>query len=79
MQWTGPPTIQDLKSLKTDFGKEMLDILTKIKPVSKKDWFSNCPSDALDVITKCLSFNPDKRPTMLEIIKHPYLKEFFHK
>jgi mitogen-activated protein kinase 15 len=21
IQWTGPPTIQDLKSLKTDFGK----------------------------------------------------------
>lgn len=34
--WTGPPTIQDLKSLKTDFGKEMLDILTKIKPKNHK-------------------------------------------
>ncbi len=34
--WTGPPGIQDLKSLKTDFGKEMLDILTKIKPKNRK-------------------------------------------
>jgi hypothetical protein len=34
LQWTGPPTIQDLKALKTDFGKEMLEILTKINPNS---------------------------------------------
>lgn len=74
MQWTGPPTISDLKSLKTDFGKEMLDILTKIKPVNKKDWFTSCPADALDLISKCLSFNPEKRPSMLDIVKHPYLK-----
>lgn len=79
MQWTGPPTISDLKSLKTDFGKEMLDILTKIKPVNRKDWFPSCPQDALDIISKCLNFNPDTRPTMLEVIKHPYLKEFYNK
>ena len=58
VQWTGPPTLTDLKSLKTDFGKEMVDILTKIKPVSRKDWFTNIPSDAMDIITKTLSFNP---------------------
>lgn len=39
--WTGPPSIQDLKSLQTDFGKEMLDILTKIKQKSRKEWFNN--------------------------------------
>ena len=65
MQWTGPPTISDLKSLKTDFGKQMLDILTKIKPINKKDWLSNCSQDAMDLISQCLSFNPEKRPTML--------------
>jgi len=52
----------------------MLDILTKIKPVNKKEWFTNSPPDAFDLITKTLTFNPDKRPTMLEVIKHPYVK-----
>ena len=74
IQWTGPPTLSDLKSLKTDFGKEMVDILTKIKPVNRKDWFTSCPTDGLDLISKCLSFNPDKRPSMLDLIKHPFLK-----
>ncbi len=58
LQWTGPPTIQDLKALKTDFGKEMLEILTKIKPVNKKDWFTNIPPEAMDLLTKTLCFNP---------------------
>jgi len=35
LTWTGPPTLSDIKSLKTDFGKEMLDILSKIKKVPK--------------------------------------------
>ena len=65
LTWTGPPTISDLNSLKTDFGKEMLDLLSKIKPISKKDWFSNISSDGLDLINKTLAFNPDKRLTML--------------
>jgi len=65
LTWTGPPSIEDLKSLKTDFGKEMLDILTKIKPQSHSSWMMNCPPDALDLIEKTLHFNPDKRPSML--------------
>jgi serine/threonine protein kinase len=74
LQWTGPPTIQDLKALKTDFGKEMLEILTKIKPVNKKEWFNNCPPEAMDLLTRTLCFNPEKRLTMLEIIRHAYVK-----
>lgn len=57
----------------------MLDILTKIKPVNKKEWLPNCSADALDLISKTLNFNPEKRPSMLDIIKHPFLKEFFNK
>ena len=36
----------------------MLDILTKIKPVNKKEWLPNCSADALDLISKTLNFNP---------------------
>ena len=65
LTWTGPPNIQDLKSLKTEFGKEMLDILTKIKPLNRNNWITNCPPEAMDLIDRTLSFNPEKRPTML--------------
>ena len=35
LTWTGPPTLNDMKSLKTDFGKEMLELLSKIKKINK--------------------------------------------
>ena len=47
-----------MKSLKTNFGKEMLEILDKIKPIRKRDWFSNCSDDAMDLLKKTLEFNP---------------------
>jgi hypothetical protein len=36
----------------------MLDLLSKIKRISKKDWIPNCPEDALDLLNKTLEFNP---------------------
>jgi serine/threonine protein kinase len=57
----------------------MLDILTKIKPKNRKEWFTSISPDALDLISKTLHFNPDKRPTMQEILMHPFMKEFFTK
>lgn len=51
----------------------MLDLLSKIKPINKKEWISHCPEDALDLLIKTLEFNPEKRYTMLDVLKHPYL------
>ena len=77
LTWTGPPTIQDLQALKTDFGQEMLELLTKIKPLSRKQWAGNCSAEGYDLLCKALSFNPERRPSMLDIARHPYLREFF--
>ena len=54
LTWTGPPSLSDIKALRTNFGKEMLDLLSKIKPINKKEWLQNCSSDALDLLTKTL-------------------------
>jgi mitogen-activated protein kinase 15 len=29
------------------------------------------------LVNKCLEFNPNKRITFTELIKHPYLREFY--
>lgn len=34
--WTGPPNNLDLQSLQTNFGKEMLDILNKVKQKNRR-------------------------------------------
>ena len=36
----------------------------------------DAPSDGLDLMKKLLQFNPSKRPTADEALRHPYLKKF---
>lgn len=56
----------------------MLELLSKIKPLNKKEWLPSCSEDALDLLTRTLEFNPQKRFTMLDVLKHPYLEQFYN-
>ena len=31
------------------------------------------------ILKNLMAFNPEKRPTMLEVIRHPYLRDFYNK
>ena len=55
----------------------MIGSISQFKVKNIKDWFkSDTPSDAINLITRMLEFNPTKRPTAQEILKHPYLAKF---
>lgn len=55
----------------------MMGSLHQFKVKSLKDWFKpDIPSDAIDLVTKMLDFNPSKRPTADQILRHPYLSQF---
>jgi serine/threonine protein kinase len=38
--------------------------------------FPNASAQALDLIQQCLQFNPDKRISSIDALKHPYVAEF---
>lgn len=47
----------------------------KVKPM--REWFKpETPADAVNLVCKMLEFNPKKRPTAAEILKHPYFAKF---
>lgn len=49
--------------------------LGKLKSI--RDWFrSEIPNDALDLLLRMLQFNPRKRITLPEALRHPYLAQF---
>jgi mitogen-activated protein kinase 15 len=55
----------------------MMGSLNQFKVKSLKEWFkSDVPSDAIDLVTRMLQFNPSKRPTVDKILRHPYLAQF---
>lgn len=58
----------------------MIDSIKTIKFKSLKEWFNpSVPEAAVDLVTKLLQFNPSKRITAVEALKHPYLSEFQNK
>ena len=56
----------------------MLELLSKIKKINKNEWFANISNSGFDLLSKTLQFNPEKRITMLEVLQHPYLREFYN-
>lgn len=52
----------------------MINSLNQLKTKSVREWFKpETPKEAIDLICKMLNFNPSKRPTAFQILKHPYL------
>jgi serine/threonine protein kinase len=55
----------------------MIDSIKTLKVKPLKEWFNaSIPSDAIDLISKMLDFNPHRRPTAVQILQHPYLSQF---
>ena len=45
-----------------------------MKKINKKEFIPNVPEEALDLMAKCLEFDPERRIKIEDVLKHPYLK-----
>mmetsp|Transcript_19236 Transcript_19236/g.53973 ORF Transcript_19236/g.53973 Transcript_19236/m.53973 type:complete len:387 (+) Transcript_19236:148-1308(+) len=74
---SGMPTEEDIEAINSPFAATMLESLPPTTQKSNlQDLFPHASKDALDLLTKCLQFNPAKRITCEEALKHPYVSEF---
>ena len=76
MEIVGRPSPEDVTAIKSPFAATMLDNLppTKPKPLSKI--LGDASAEALDLLRKCLHFNPQVRLTAEKSLCHPLLKKF---
>ncbi|CAM9762716.1 unnamed protein product [Chrysoparadoxa australica] len=76
LETTGKPSPEDLAAIQSAFAATMLESMPPVKQVTLADMLPNTEAQALDLMMQCLVFNPDKRISALDALKHPYVAEF---
>jgi len=71
----GRPTPEDIAAIKSPFAATMLESLPPSRPRSLTEIFPTATAEALDLMRMCLQFNPDKRCSAEEAIRHPYVAQ----
>ncbi|KAL0208063.1 hypothetical protein P9112_010650 [Eukaryota sp. TZLM1-RC] len=72
----GPPSEEDIASMKSQYAASMLRTLTTVRKVPMEVRFPNAPVEAIDLMKKLIVFNPTKRLSAVEAMKHPFVSIF---
>jgi len=76
MVLTGRPKADDIESIQSPLAATMLETLAIPKSKSLRDMFPSASEDALDLLSKLLVFNPNKRLSAEKALKHKYVAQF---
>lgn len=69
----GTPSEEEINNIPREKSKKLLRSLPKKKGKNLENIFTNASPSAIDLLRKLLTFDPAKRITVEEALKHPYL------
>lgn len=76
----GKPSEEDIEFIKDEELKEYLRSFPDWKPIDWNRKFPYLKGDdsnlGIDLLKRCLEFNPSKRISVIDALNHPYLKKF---
>lgn len=72
----GLPGKSDVDSISSPYVATMLESLPDMNFKLIGDVFPGATSEAIDLIRSCFHFNPSKRPSAEELLKHVFVSEF---
>jgi mitogen-activated protein kinase 15 len=76
MEVTGRPSAEDIEAIKSPFAATMLESLPMSRARPLAEMFSSATGDALDLLRSTMQFNPNKRTTAKDALRHPYVVQF---
>lgn len=72
----GTPTMEDYYGIKSRRAREYIRSLPFKKKIPWRQLFPTTPDLALDLLDRLLAFNPVKRISVEEALRHPYLEPY---
>lgn len=72
----GLPSDDEIDGMNSQTAWIIVKSLDISSPYNWKEFFPGASKVALDFIKQCLRFNPSDRPTIDELLEHPYLKKY---
>jgi mitogen-activated protein kinase 15 len=76
IQLMGKPTPEDLSSINAATDYSIIESMSAKKKYSFSQFFKGASKEALDFLKRTLVFDPTKRLTAEQALKHPYVKQF---
>ena len=76
LEVTGKPNKEDIESINSELSETMLENIVIKKTKSLKALYPKVSEDELDLLSKLLQFNPNKRIDVNTALQHSYVKDF---
>uniref|UniRef100_A0A6B2GDH1 Mitogen-activated protein kinase mpk-1 (Trinotate prediction) n=1 Tax=Myxobolus squamalis TaxID=59785 RepID=A0A6B2GDH1_MYXSQ len=76
LKFVGSPSREDLQYVHNERARMYLHKKPKCKKIDFTAFFPGCKHRELDLLDRCLTFNPQNRYDVYQCISHPYVSEY---
>jgi len=75
-QLSGMPSKEDINGIASPFAQTMMESIPRVKGQDLGTLYPKASPEAIDMMKKLLAFNPNKRMSVEEALRHPFVEQF---